>query len=80
MSLLHSYLAETVEKNANGRLQAEMRVHDLEQQLKEANKVVDLFKNHLEICLIFVYDENGCTCGFEKRNEYLEKYKAVSDE
>jgi hypothetical protein len=53
---------------------------ELEQQLKEANKVVDLFKNHLEICLIFVYDENGCTCGFEKRNEYLEKYKVVSDD
>ena len=45
---------------------------------KEAEKITLSFKDHLEVCSIFIYNEKGCNCGYEAALEYQEKYSKKS--
>ena len=53
-------------KAENEKLEAENKI------LKDALESVN---DHAETCSIFVYDEKGCTCFYEKILKILEKIK-----
>lgn len=44
-------------------------------KLNEANEVIDSIHDHAESCSIFIYDDRGCTCHFDKVEEYKQRIK-----
>ena len=45
------------------------------QRREDAEKALELFKDHLETCSVFIFDDKDCDCGLDKALAHFEQYK-----
>lgn len=56
------------------------KIKKLEQENKIMREGLISVNDHAESCAIFIYNEKGCTCFYEKAQQALEKVNGGSDE